>query len=187
MLRFDDAVNLIILQETKWKLKNKACQTIMYLYYFCYLLPQCKLGRKIGPVVLEKKIFKNILCNFTMPLLHPPEKRFGTPFEQTSICAKFGWNWSSGSWEKIFKYHQCIFIISLLSPLENGHGPSLIEQTWIPFIQWSFEPSLVDIDPVVQEEEILIKWGNFFTDCMRIQRTIFEIISNWNKIKPTNR
>ena len=90
MLRFDDAVNLIILQETKWKLKNKACQTIMYLYYFCYLLPQCKLGRKIGPVVLEKKIFKNILCNFTMPLLHPPEKRFGTPFEQTSICAKFG-------------------------------------------------------------------------------------------------
>ena len=163
MLRFDMAVNLIILQETKWKLKNKACKTIMYLYYFCYLLRQCKLGRKIGPVVLEKKIFKNLLCNFTMPLLHPPEKKFGPPFEQTSICAKFGWNWSSGSWEKIFKYHQCIFIISLLSPLENGHGPSF-EQRWIPFIQGSFEPSLVDIDPVVQEEEILIKWGNVCKD-----------------------
>ena len=38
-------------------------------------------------------------------------------------------------------------------PLERGRGSSF-EQTWIPFTQGCFEPSLVEIDPVVQEKNM---------------------------------
>ena len=51
------------------------------------------------------------------------------------LCAKFDWYW-------------------LISPLGEGRGPS-IEQTWIVYNQGSFVPSLVEISPVVLEEEIL--------------------------------
>ena len=50
--------------------------------------------------------------------------------------------------EKIFKFCQCIFSISFLSPLGKGQGP-LLEQTWIPFTQGSITPSLVEIGSVV--------------------------------------
>ena len=40
--------------------------------------------------------------------------------------------------KKIFKFCQCIFAISLFSPLQKGHGPSF-EQTWITFIQGCFD------------------------------------------------
>ena len=36
--------------------------------------------------------------------------------------------------EKIFKFRQSIFAISLLSPLEKRHGHSF-KQTWVPFPQ----------------------------------------------------
>ena len=55
--------------------------------------------------------------------------------------------------EEIFKSCQFIFIISQLSPLWEGHGPS-IKQTWIPFTKEYFVPSLVEIGPVVQEKKI---------------------------------
>ena len=48
-------------------------------------------------------------------------------------CAKFGWN--------------CQFFssaISILSSLGKGRDPSF-EQTWIPFTQGWFMPSLVEI------------------------------------------
>ena len=34
------------------------------------------------------------------------------PVYQRMLCAKFGWNWSSVLEEKIFKFCQCIFVIS---------------------------------------------------------------------------
>ena len=49
--------------------------------------------------------------------------------------------------KKIFKFSQCIFAILFLSLLGNGWDPSF-EQTWIPFIQGCFVPSLVDIGPI---------------------------------------
>ena len=66
------------------------------------------------------------------------------------LCAKFGWNWSSGSWEKIFKFHQSL--------LGKGRGPSF-EQTWIPFIQVS---TLVEIGPVVPEKKIFLTSSMYF-------------------------
>ena len=55
--------------------------------------------------------------------------------------------------KKIFKSCQCIFTISLLSPLWEGRGPSF-EHTWIPFTQGYFVPSLVEIGPVVLEKKM---------------------------------
>ena len=64
----------------------------------------------------------------------------------------FDWFWPSGS-EKIFEFRRYIFAISLLSPIGKGLGPSF-EQTWIPFTQGCFVPSLVEIDPMVLEKKI---------------------------------
>ena len=55
--------------------------------------------------------------------------------------------------KKIFKFCQCIFTISSLSPLGKGRGPSF-EQIWIPFTQGCFVPSLVEIGPVVLEKKM---------------------------------
>ena len=55
--------------------------------------------------------------------------------------------------KKIFKSCQFIFINSQLSPLWEGRGPSF-EQTWIPFTQGYFVPSLVEIGPVVLEKKM---------------------------------
>ena len=61
-------------------------------------------------------IFVNVFLLFQNYL--PLEKSGGPSFEQTwvslqsrMLCAKFGWNWSHGSWED-FKFRQCIFVIS---------------------------------------------------------------------------
>ena len=56
-------------------------------------------------------------------------------------------------WRRIFKSCQFIFIISQLSPLWEGRGPSF-EQTWIPFTREYFVPSLVEIGPVVLEKKM---------------------------------
>ena len=52
--------------------------------------------------------------------------------------------------DKIFKFRQCIFAISLLCPLGKGRCPSF-EETRIPFIQGCLLLSLVEIGPVVLE------------------------------------
>ena len=51
------------------------------------------------------------------------------------------------------KFCQSIFAISQLSPLGKGRGPSF-EQTWIPFTQGCFVPSLVEISLVVLEKKL---------------------------------
>ena len=63
---------------------------------------------EIGPVVLEKKIFLISSTYFRCFVIKPPWKRAGpfiwtilSPFHQRIYCARFGWNWSSGSWKDI--------------------------------------------------------------------------------------
>ena len=57
------------------------------------------------------------------------------------LCAKFGWNWPSGSGGKSFA-------ISLLSPLGKRSYPSF-KQILVPFTQGCFVPSLAKIGPMV--------------------------------------
>mgnify|MGYP003692099707 CR=1 FL=1 len=68
----------------------------------------------------------------------------------------------------IFKFHQCIFAIMLLSP--HGSGPSF-GQTWIPFTQECFVPNFIEIGPVVLEKK------NF-----KFSSMYFVIISPWKNM-----
>ena len=115
-----------------------------------------------GPFVLVQ-ISKFCQGIFDISLLSYLGKGSGFWFEQIPLrprmlCARFGWNWLSGSGEdfltgsgplfertywlvvlekKIFKSCQFIFTISQLSPLGKGSGP-LFEQTWNYFHQVCF-------------------------------------------------
>ena len=74
---------------------------------------------EIGPLVLEKKIFKFCQCIFAIALLSPLGKGWGPLFEQTWVLisqecfvpslVEIGL-FSSG--EEIFEFRQCIFAIS---------------------------------------------------------------------------
>ena len=64
-----------------------------------------------GPAILEKKIFKFSQCIFAiksnyLPFengLAPYLNKFESPSPKDALCAKFGWNWFGGSWEKDLK------------------------------------------------------------------------------------
>ena len=110
---------------------------------------------EIGPVVFKKNIFKVRQRIFPISLLSPLRKGCGPSFEQIWIPITKGCFVPSlveigpvVFKKKIFKVRQCIFVISLLSPLRKWRGPSF-EQTWIPFTQECFVPSLVEIGHVV--------------------------------------
>ena len=121
----------------------------------------CKVWLKLAQWVWRRRFlyFVNVFspfCNYISPL----EKEQGPSFEQTWIPFTQGCFVPSlveiGSVvleRKFFKICQCIFAISQLSPLGKGQGPSF-EQTWIPFTQGYFVPSLVKIGPVVLEKKI---------------------------------
>ena len=100
----------------------------MYFCYFEIISPR----KKVGPF---------IWTNLTP--LHP---RMPSP--------KFGWNWLSGYGEDIFvSWSSMYFRYFVFTPLGKGRGPSF-EQTWIPFPQGCFVPSLVEIRPVVLEKKM---------------------------------
>ena len=68
------------------------------------------------------------------------------------ICAKFGWNWASGSGEEdIFNLSVYIQYFVIISPRKK-EGP-LFKQTWIPSTQRWFVSSLVEIGPVVLKKK----------------------------------
>ena len=71
------------------------------------------------------------------------------------LCAKFGWNWPSGSGEEdIFvSWSSMYFRYFVFTPLGKGWGPSF-EQTWIPSTQGCFVSSLVEIGTVVLEKKM---------------------------------
>ena len=87
--------------------------------------------------------------------------------------------------KKIFEFRQCIFAISLLSPLGEGWGPSF-EQIWIPLIQGYFVPSLVKIGPVVLGKRRFLKVVNFcyFTIISSLKRAGYFIWTNLNPLHP---
>ena len=92
---------------------------------------------EISPVVLKRKIYKVCQCKFPFSQLSPFGKGRGPSFEHNWIPIIQGCFMPSlveiGPLflkRKIFKVCQCIFDISLLSPLWKGRCPSF-EQTWI--------------------------------------------------------
>ena len=75
------------------------------------------------------------------------------PLHPRMLCDKFGWNWLSGSGEEFFLISSMYFhYFVIISPWKRA-GPSF-EQTWIPFTQGCFVPSLVEIGSVVLQKKI---------------------------------
>ena len=64
--------------------------------------------------------------------------------------------------KKVIKLLQCIFVISLFSPLGKGRD-TLFEKTLIPFTQGSFVPSLVEMVSSVLEKKIFKFRQRIFT------------------------
>ena len=75
------------------------------------------------------------------PLMWPFISIYLSPLYIRIFCAKFSWNWPSGSWEED---------LWLLSPLEKMHGPSF-EQISIIFNHEYFVSCLVEMSPAVLE------------------------------------
>ena len=63
-------------------------------------------------------------------------------------------------WRKHFSISSMFFLFSTLSPVRKGHGPSF-EQTWMPFTQGYFLPSLVEICSMVLEKTFKFCQYNF--------------------------
>ena len=75
------------------------------------------------------------------------------PLHPKMLCTKIGWNWPSGSGRKDFLILSMYFhYFVIISPWKRA-GPSF-EQTWIPFTQGYFVPSLFEIGSVVLEKKI---------------------------------
>ena len=62
---------------------------------------------------------------------------------------------------KIFQVCQCIFAISLLSPIAKRRGPSF-KQIWIHITQECFVPSFVEIGPVVLKKKKFVSILSLF-------------------------
>ena len=117
--------------------------------------------RPMGHIAHQSKQFKSInTYDYIITLIKWRKKNFinfiGFSFEKRNQnhesplpkyalcqdCLKLAqWFWRRGFF---FKFRQCIFAISKLSPLGKGWGPSF-EQTWIPFTPGCFVPILVEI------------------------------------------
>ena len=94
-------------------------------------------------------LFHNYLPFEKGVVLHLIKLEFPSP---KNVLCKDWWKLVQWFWRrKCFKNYQINFIISQLSPLWKGRGPSF-EQTWIPFTQGYFVPSLVETGPVVLEK-----------------------------------
>ena len=85
--------------------------------------------------------------------------------------------------KKILKFCQCIFAISLLSPLEKRWGPSL-EQTWVIITKRCIVPSLVEISLAVLEKKILKFCQSIFAISLIIspRKKVGPFI--WTNLKP---
>ena len=85
----------------------------------------------MGHIAHIRKQFKsintygNIKTFFRYFLIISPRKRAGPSFEQTWIpltqrCAKFGWNWPSGSKEEDSIFLFCQYIFDIISHLKKA-------------------------------------------------------------------
>ena len=103
---------------------------------------------------IYKKIFKFRQCIFLYLVIIPPWKRVG-PFIWTNLnplhprmhCAKFCWNWSSGSGERYFKFVNVFLLFGNYLPFEKGGALYLnklessspknaLYQVWLKLAQW---------------------------------------------------
>ena len=62
--------------------------------------------------------------------------RYLKPLHPRMLCAKFGWNMLSGSWEEKFLISSMYFQYFKIIYPWKGRGPSF-EQTWIPFTKYA--------------------------------------------------
>ena len=118
----------------------------MYFCYFAIISP----WKRAGPFIWTK-----------LSPLHPKMP-----------CAKFGWNWLSGSGEEDFLILSMYFSYFIIISSWKGHCPSF-EQNWIPFTQGCLVLSLVDIGSVVFEKKIFKISSIYFR--------YFLIISPWKR------
>ena len=115
-----DALSLVWLKLAQWFWRSRFLNFLNAFLLFHHYLP------------LEKGVALH-LTNFHQ-------------FHPTMLRAKFGWNWPVVLEKKFLK--NFINVLLLLSPLGKERG-GLFYQTWIPFSQGYFVPSLVEIGPVV--------------------------------------
>ena len=146
---------------------------------------------EIGSVVLEKRIFLISSMYFHNFVIISPLKRVG-PFIWTNLnslhprmlCAKFGRNWLSGSVDEDFLISSMYFHYFVIISLWKRAGPPF-EQTWIPFIQGCFVPSLVEIGKVMLEMKMKMwKFTDGRTDRRRTtgdQKISLELQLRWAK------
>ena len=99
---------------------------------------------------------------FLYSIIIPPWKRAGpfiwtnlNPLHPRMLCAKFGWNWHSGSGEEDFlKFNSSMYFQYFvnISPWKRA-GP-FIWTNFNPLTQGLFVPCLVEIGPVVLEKKM---------------------------------
>ena len=99
-----------------------------------------------------RSIYFNFVIFFPISLLSPLGKGIDSLFfflklnllYSRTFCAKFGWTWSTGSWEDGFqKLSIYFYYLPIMSPWER-RGPSFI-QTWVPFTQGCYLSSLLKL------------------------------------------
>ena len=86
------------------------------------------------------------------------------PLLPRMLCAKYDWKWSTGSWEEICYFVNLFFLFCNFLSFEKGDCISF-EQTWTPFTQRCFLPSLVVIGSLVFEKKILNFFHVFLIPC----------------------
>ena len=99
---------------------------------------------------LKMEIFKFLQCIFAISILSclgkecdPSSEQNWISFPQVCFVPSLVEIGPVVLERKIFKFPKSIFDISLLCPLQQGSSPSF-QQTWIPFPQGFFVPSLVE-------------------------------------------
>ena len=118
----------------------------------------------LHPRMICAKFGWNDFSNLSMFIYYfkiiSPWKRTGpfmwtnlNPLHPRMICAKICWNMNKWLWRRFLNFVNAFLLFRNYPPSKKGHGPSF-EQTWAPFTQKCFEPSLVEISPLVLEKKI---------------------------------
>ena len=147
---------------------------------------------EIGLVVLEKMIFQICTVFSQFRNYHPLEKNWPliwtnlNPLHPRSLCAKFGWNWPSGSGEDDF--FNFVYVFSLF------RNYPLLGKNW-PFI-WT---NLNSLQPMMHcakfgwnrssgsgEENFLIlsMYFRYFEIISPLERAVSVIWTNYNPLYP---
>ena len=95
-----------------------------------------------------------------------------TPLYPKMHCAKFGWNWLSGSREEDFYFVNVFYEnVVIISPWKRA-GPSF-EQIWIRFTQWCFSTSASGEEDAnlksLQTDRRTDRWKDRQTDRWQLQ------------------